>query len=537
MDTENTPDSMPTFADAVEILLVDDDDAWSAGTARLLEHSVEAFRVTTAASLAAAERRYRPGTFDCVVCDYHLGDGTGLGLLETVRKTEPERPFILVTGRGDEQVASKAIRRGVTNYVTKDSHDSTTLLATCIARAVDSYRTEQALTRERRSKNALLELLTATSDETELCREFCSILVKHHGYSCAWIGTKTDSGLIARAAVGDDSFLEKAVYDLPETAGDRDPTLEALATNGPVVRQLPPAPAPDTETAWQTLAREYGFERAAGIPLAHEGIQFGVLGVYATGRPTLDADRLESLSAFADTLGYALHTADFKRSLGPESVTVEIEISDRSVPLVAFESGLPEGSRLGIPSVVFGETDRTVAHVRIEGATGRELAAALDETASVSLANGSNVPDAEGPIQCAIAIEGRTPEAMLADHGARLTHTVVEAGTATMTVRLPGHRTVSTAADTLRATFEPVVVSSICQDHHATSLDTVESLLEPLTEKQATAIRHAYYEGFFEHPRETTATELAGQFAVTRQTLTHHLRAAERKLLAQLFER
>jgi ActR/RegA family two-component response regulator len=125
----------------VEILLVDDDEQWARVTARLLGAAEEAFDIETAHSLAAGRDRFEATDPECVICDYQLGDGTGLDLLETVRETAGRRPFILVTGRGDERVASDAIGRGVTDYIPKANDDTDgTLLANRVRNAVVSSR-------------------------------------------------------------------------------------------------------------------------------------------------------------------------------------------------------------------------------------------------------------------------------------------------------------------------------------------------------------------------------------------------------------
>jgi ActR/RegA family two-component response regulator len=100
----------------VTLLLVDDDEQWARVTGRLLESAHEAFDVDLADSLSAGRSRFEATDPDCVICDYQLGDGTGLDLLETVRETDADRPFVLVTGKGDEAVASEAIGRGVTDW-------------------------------------------------------------------------------------------------------------------------------------------------------------------------------------------------------------------------------------------------------------------------------------------------------------------------------------------------------------------------------------------------------------------------------------
>ena len=86
----------------VSVLLVDDDDQWAQVTARLLERNEPAFDVAVAASLSDGRTQFETTDPDCLVCDYQLGDGTGLELLDSVRAVDADRPFLLLTALGDE---------------------------------------------------------------------------------------------------------------------------------------------------------------------------------------------------------------------------------------------------------------------------------------------------------------------------------------------------------------------------------------------------------------------------------------------------
>jgi DNA-binding NarL/FixJ family response regulator len=56
-----------------------------------------------------------------LVSRYDLPGRDGVALLEAVRDTDPDLPFVLFTDAGDEGVASRAISAGVTEYVQKES--------------------------------------------------------------------------------------------------------------------------------------------------------------------------------------------------------------------------------------------------------------------------------------------------------------------------------------------------------------------------------------------------------------------------------
>ena len=102
----------------IRTLVVDDSEFFADMTAETLteEHDMEAVSVHSG---GAAVERLGKEEFDCIVSDYKMPDMDGLALLSTVRADDPSLPFILLTGRGDEETASQAIQAGVADYLLK----------------------------------------------------------------------------------------------------------------------------------------------------------------------------------------------------------------------------------------------------------------------------------------------------------------------------------------------------------------------------------------------------------------------------------
>jgi PAS domain S-box-containing protein len=117
-----------------------DDPAVADAAATRLERTADCLGVVTATT--AAEARASLSGVDCVVAAYDLPDESGLSLLESVRETHPDLPFILFPGEGSEELASDAISAGVTDYVRRDD-DGYDELAGSIWRAVAARREQQ----------------------------------------------------------------------------------------------------------------------------------------------------------------------------------------------------------------------------------------------------------------------------------------------------------------------------------------------------------------------------------------------------------
>jgi len=100
-----------------KILVVDDDTAMREMMALAL--GKEGFNVHPAASADEARHAVDSATFDLIVTDIYLGDGTGLELLEHCHEACPEAKVILVTAHGTVETAASARRLGVFDYLAK----------------------------------------------------------------------------------------------------------------------------------------------------------------------------------------------------------------------------------------------------------------------------------------------------------------------------------------------------------------------------------------------------------------------------------
>src|SRR4030042_6423700 len=66
------------------------------------------------------EREVREGRPDLVLADYSLPSFDGRSALQSVRRHDPDLPFIFVSGELAEDTALEAVREGATDYIFKD---------------------------------------------------------------------------------------------------------------------------------------------------------------------------------------------------------------------------------------------------------------------------------------------------------------------------------------------------------------------------------------------------------------------------------
>ena len=99
------------------ILVIDDEKSLREFLTILLEQ--EGYEVTTADTVASGIERISGESFDLVMCDLKLPDGSGLEVLGEARNRQLESPFIIITAHTTPQHALEALRAGAAEYLSK----------------------------------------------------------------------------------------------------------------------------------------------------------------------------------------------------------------------------------------------------------------------------------------------------------------------------------------------------------------------------------------------------------------------------------
>ncbi len=144
----------------IKVLLVEDEIDHIELARRSCDQSEIA--LTTVPSLADAHRALDGESFDLIVADLLLPDGTGDELLLLASDGLP-LPVVLMTGHGDEQAAVAALKAGALDYVVK-TPASIAELPRIVERAlrerrllVERHQAEQALAQRERLFRAMIE--------------------------------------------------------------------------------------------------------------------------------------------------------------------------------------------------------------------------------------------------------------------------------------------------------------------------------------------------------------------------------------------
>ncbi len=99
------------------ILVVEDDIAFLKMLSTFLER--KGFEVATATGCESAFQALDKQSFDLLITDLKLPDGTGISLLDHVQSNHPSTSVILMTGYAEVSSAVEAIKKGALDYISK----------------------------------------------------------------------------------------------------------------------------------------------------------------------------------------------------------------------------------------------------------------------------------------------------------------------------------------------------------------------------------------------------------------------------------
>ena len=149
-------DGAPVWPQPIRVLSVDDDDGDRKQVRRVLGKAMPRADITEATSVEQAVRECEDGQFDCAIVDYRMPRDNGLQGVSKMRAKWPYMAIVMLTGQGDELVAVDSIKRGATDYLSKDNWAS---LPQVIDSAVSKMRLQFRIDRQREDLEMFSALL------------------------------------------------------------------------------------------------------------------------------------------------------------------------------------------------------------------------------------------------------------------------------------------------------------------------------------------------------------------------------------------
>ncbi len=121
------------------ILIVED----SSTDVLIMKHALrDTYDVEHATSIPEARQRLAQKRYAAIISDYACPGGTGIGLLRWLKEHGIDTPLVMVSGNGDEQIATEALKLGAYDYVVK-SEDSLASIGITLKHASEQHELEQ----------------------------------------------------------------------------------------------------------------------------------------------------------------------------------------------------------------------------------------------------------------------------------------------------------------------------------------------------------------------------------------------------------
>lgn len=379
----------------------------------------------------------------------------------------------------------------------------------------------------------ILGTLVDASSRTEIAATICERLGETDLYELAWVGERELGGeeIQVQASSGTPGRTLDAIEEVL-AAGSTLPERQAIETATPEIVQ----PLGEDESVPEPIRRAAfadGLQSLLAIPLTYGSNVYGVVGIYAADQEAFSERERASFATVGEMAGFAIN-ASRQRNLIRSDTVVEltIEFTDSDAPLVSVATATD--SRLVLDGLV-GQGGDLYCYLIVEDSDPEPVAERLAESPEARESRVISAHDEGGSLEVDLTPE--TPLGTLAAQGVTVSGAEYEDGRGTCTVELSPETDVRRVADAVTHEYDGRVIAKRRRERELTTPGEFrDDLSDRLTDKQETALRTAFFADYFESPRGSTAEEVAGTLDITGPTLLHHLRAGQKKLLAEFFD-
>ena len=414
---------------------------------------------------------------------------------------------------------------------------STTAAAACMRAKRESEvreareHTEQVLDRINGLLENTIEVLVQATTREEIESGVVAELATTEPYSFAWIGQPdVTSESLSPTEMAGHATLPIQGHEFALSRGD-DPVSDAYRTETlQVVERLDALDG----GPWSELAANSSVESMVVVPLVYKDTNYGVVAVFADEPAAFDEREQVVLNALGRAIANAINAVERGRILdATEVIELEFAIDDRD--LLFSRLSATADCRLEAAGTEYRSDGNVRLYVTAHDADAAELLELVRGDPAVLEATCIVEHDNECLLEIVVA---ESLLATLTEYGAVPKEMASEGGTTTFTVELPYE---AEARELFELVEDRYPGTNLLGYHERereveTRQEFRAALEDRLTDRQETAIRTAFLGGFFDWPREVDGNELAEAMDISRPTYHQHLRAAQRKVLEELFE-
>jgi predicted DNA binding protein len=376
----------------------------------------------------------------------------------------------------------------------------------------------------------LTDLVEAASRE-EIADTICRRLGETDIYEFAWVGERELGGgdVVVRAGAGETGrTLEEIRQSIDETTI---PEERAIESGEPVVVQ----PIGDDDAIAEPIRRAAfadGLQSLLAIPLVYGSSVYGVVGVYTAEQDAFSERERSSFETVGEMAGFAVNATRHRNLLLSDTVVeLDLQVTDPDAPLVS--AATEAETSLALDGLV-PQGDELLSYLVVEDDV-TPVTEILDEHDGVIESRIIGEYENGGTLE--VSLGSRTPLGLLAASGVTVRGATYAEGHGNVDVECSPEEDIRRIVDALSREYDADVLAKREREHDVTTAGEFrDELSEELTDRQENALRTAFFADYFESPRGSSAQEVAEALDITGPTLLHHLRAGQRKLLAEFFD-
>ncbi|WP_226479099.1 PAS domain S-box protein [Natrinema amylolyticum] len=381
------------------------------------------------------------------------------------------------------------------------------------------------------------QLLLLADSRTEIERGVPERLADLESCSLAWIGEPDPSGneLRSRSRAGSDRGYLDAVTVTTVDESAAEPTGRAARTRDPVYVDNVAESVHDGE--WRGDALSRNFQSVYAVPLVYDGFLYGVLSIYGEERDAFDEALRSMLAELGETIAYAVDAVKRKNALVDDDYT-EVELEVAADATLCRLADVLDGS-LTYEGATRRADGSQIVFVAAEGPTD-ESVATIDHGTIDGIAAVSTIAEHDGETLLQVRLTEPFLGPIVETHGARLRAFGADPSGGRALIDVPDTAEVRDVLSDI-ARSGPAV-SMVARREQPTEGPPAlggparTALLERFTDRQREVVQTAYHGGFFEWPRRANGEEIASSLDISAPAFHKHVRSAERKLFAALFD-
>ncbi|MFB6104285.1 MAG: bacterio-opsin activator domain-containing protein [Halobacteriaceae archaeon] len=268
----------------------------------------------------------------------------------------------------------------------------------------------------------------------------------------------------------------------------------------------------------------------AATPIAYGDTIYGVLTVYATDDDAFEDEETVVIRALGQTIGTGVNAAQNQRILVADTV-IELDLAISGTEFFLTDLTTDTGVTFDHRGSVYN--DDTVSmffEVDDDPRLVSEGAAGVDGVADMRVV----YADTDGGlIEMQLVDEGLVRG--LTELGGRIQSLTAADGVAELTVAVTEAVEPRAVTERLTDMYPGVEVLAVREGQRrpTTKREFVDRIDDRLTDRQRATLKRAFVSGYYDTPRTTTGEAIADSMGISRSTFHQHLRAAERKLIAE----